>query len=445
MDKMRALLKKSKLKDEERRSLDETIAQIKATKTELVKQIRRQQNDAEQFSALREMIQTMRRDQRDEELRLSSELSASCGEIKEYKRHFDDAVQRHLSLTEIKLADAEADLGNHVEAMDSVCVRLEQADLIWEEVNAQAQTLFDRHRQSKKQCMLLGTIYGRTPRLGPVWFRLADLESEKVAVTVNMSKVKERIEANRVSITRFGRENDGRRVELQELSSTLASLQYDLRMNELQANRMLNELDSWASELSGRDRQQLQLEHEAEEKHRLLDRDCREAESVLQTLTEDLNAVNSQIESFPTLVKAGISENEIMIAKRKQLIQEITKKIEMSQQEIIQRRSQSPEVMELTRRLEADWREHARLTELAETLMRQLKALQDSLDRKKSFAKLLPRQNFAAGPTGLRHLDLLYNAAMSQNRDMAEEMRTMRRELNVLEAEKLQFEMVLLE
>jgi hypothetical protein len=96
--------------------------------------------------------------------------------------------------------------------------------------------------------------------------------------------------------------------------------------------------------------------------------------------------------------------------------------------------------MQLTATLEEHWRDHARLAEAVDTSEATLRGLQELVERKRKIAEVLRQTKVGLTlHTGIRYLDLLYGAAVAQNRDLAQGMREMQREVKILEAEKAQF------
>jgi hypothetical protein len=164
----------------------------------------------------------------------------------------------------------------------------------------------------------------------------------------------------------------------------------------------------------------------------------------IETIDRQGQEIDLSIKTFPDRMKAGVSEHEILIAKRKQLAHEIQRKIDLVRQEMQAKQWHSSEVMTMTATLEGHWRDHAKMTEAATDYENRLRRLQLMVERKRKIASALKETEMrATAQVGIPYLDQIYGSAMAQNRFLAQGMREMQREVNILEAEQTQFLMEL--
>jgi uncharacterized protein YqgV (UPF0045/DUF77 family) len=210
-------------------------------------------------------------------------------------------------------------------------------------------------------------------------------------------------------------------------------------MHECQVGRLDSELRQLSSDLLSISERQSGVESNSIAEHRRLDAELSAAECDLEAFEAERYEIEREIAEMPNRVRAQRAENDIMIAKRRQLAQEIKKKIKQHQDEMLSQQVKSSEVVNLTKLLEHDWAEHAMLLEHTKQLQAVLLARQETLARKRSIAQALHEQGQIAGQPGMRYLDQMHSVAMTQNRDMAREMRGLKRELEMVEAEKVQF------
>jgi chromosome segregation ATPase len=210
-------------------------------------------------------------------------------------------------------------------------------------------------------------------------------------------------------------------------------------MQECQAGRLDSELRQLSSDRSSVGAKRSDFESGCVTEHQRLDAELSAACQQLAGLEAECDRIGREIAELPNRVRTQRAESDIMIGKRRQLAQEIKKKIKRHQDEMLSEHVKSSEVVNLTKVLENDWAEHAKLLEQTKELERVLLLGQETLARKRSIAEALRAQGQVAGQPGIRYLEQLYGVTRTQNRDMAREMRGVRRELDMVEAEKVQF------
>jgi chromosome segregation ATPase len=285
----------------------------------------------------------------------------------------------------------------------------------------------------------LGGLFVRISKPARLFLSLRETQTVRLRLRDELGSVRQRIEINRNFLAKFGADNSERAALLGRLQAGLVSLQYDVRMQECQVGRLESELRQLSSDLASAGERQSAVESGCIEEHRQLDAELSAAQHELEALEGERDMIEREIAEMPNRVRIQRAENDIMIAKRRQLAQEIKKKIKQHQDEMLNQQVKSSEVVNLTRMLEHDWAEHARLLEQTKELQSVLLAHQETIARKRSIAEALRAQGQVAGQPGMRYLEQLHSVAMTQNRDMAREMRGLKRELDMVEAEKVQF------
>jgi chromosome segregation ATPase len=328
--------------------------------------------------------------------------------------------------------------------MDAATICLEKLKVQNEAMQAKDAAFIRNYKQLKQACLTLQTISGRTPRGAPLVLKLRDFQSTFQSIKQAKMVASEKVRRQSLELEKFEADCAPWRDTLENLASTLTSVKFEARMNESQAARLLLDLSAAKRELAAGQASQLHIQEELDHRQQFIDdRICQEQKKI-EELENSIREIDAEIESFPERMKLSVSERERIVAKRKQLVHEIQRKIDGVHQEIQAKQWQSVEVMTMTATLEAHWRDHAKMLDTATDYENRLHVLQGLVERKRKIVSALQEtQVRKTSHTGIRHLDLIYSAAAAQNRDLAQGMREIKREVSILEAEQVQFLMEL--
>ena len=165
----------------------------------------------------------------------------------------------------------------------------------------------------------------------------------------------------------------------------------------------------------------------------------------MNLLRSRIASLETVIKNFPEESKIEMNNQRTMVLKKKQLAHQIQKKINDILTEISSRHYHSPEVMQLSKNLEQHWKQHQALEDSTNKGEDHLHDLQDLLERKKIAKEELSKmignleKRGKKIKSGMKSLDLLYETALIENRKFDAYNRRLTRDLEIYEAEQIQF------
>jgi hypothetical protein len=158
----------------------------------------------------------------------------------------------------------------------------------------------------------------------------------------------------------------------------------------------------------------------------------------LRRTCQDLFDAERKLEQLPAKAKEAADERERLLVKRRQLQDEIQKKLDGLIQAIIAERSRSPEVVRLTKELEVLWSEHATLSDLMPRIEQRIRLVREEVNRKRIVASEFRARDRDRGVTGLEHQQVLYALARRANAALADKKADLDYKLQSLETERRQ-------
>ena len=131
-----------------------------------------------------------------------------------------------------------------------------------------------------------------------------------------------------------------------------------------------------------------------------------------------------------------MNQQEILISKKNQLLQQIKKKIEIKINEITKEYNESSKVINLSKCLELQWNEHEQLQDKTNELEKKLQYLQDNIERKRIvYDTILKQKTELRAKKGIEQFNEFYSIVEKQNRAFGEKIRDLQREITILEDE----------
>jgi hypothetical protein len=153
--------------------------------------------------------------------------------------------------------------------------------------------------------------------------------------------------------------------------------------------------------------------------------------------TEKIHRKKSEVSDIPRKVQLTQDAKAAQLVKRTTLIEQLERKLEEARFELIQRQSALPVVQELTHQLEREWVEHHRLLCGFEKAQARTNAIREDLERTEKavaeFEVRWPMKGKIKTKRGLPELESVYEEALIQNRQMADDHAALIDEITVLE------------
>lgn len=431
------------LEDLERKK--KAIEEAEKLKKEYQSKIKRAKKDSEQILLLKQILPAALEDKEKEEKELLTQIH-NLEDQKQQLQNFgdhdgekqNDELQKSLSSLENVLADNVEKLEMHQNLQDSLEFKLDKTKKSDAEITEKLNKYESLEAKYDKFQM-------RIPKIPPIVVYLNDLEDQLQFQKQSLINSKNHIQTHESDIEHYMEKNSVSQSKLSRKQVKLDDVIDKTRINEFQRERLKTEYLDLTSELSRlytetdkiKSQFQAQLSNYQTEDELIY--------SELDLLKDRLNEIDKKIKNFPEDSKIEMNNQKVMIIKKKQLAQQIQKKINDILYDISNRQNQSPEVMQLSKSLEKHWKEHQVLEDSTNKQETHLHNLQDLLERKKTsieeihnMIKLIEYKGTRLS-SGMKSLDFLYDHALKENRKFDAHNRKLSRELEIYEAEHRQF------
>ena len=214
-------------------------------------------------------------------------------------------------------------------------------------------------------------------------------------------------------------------IKVSELSNLIASMQ-DVNNDQANQNKVLSEIKNQTNQ------------------------DLKAFEIMKNDYEKKKNNIDSQIKSINTESKRYSEEAKTRMIKMKQLSKELKQKINEQKTQILRKRSEDPDLSNLTSVLENKWREHQQALDKYQKGKQKLEKKRVILDNKlkviEDLNELCPLKSKVKTTPGTEEFMFLYDVVYTQNRDMGNDLNLLSKEENKLltENDKLKKELKLL-
>jgi chromosome segregation ATPase len=425
------------LSPEDRAILQSKVDARIAQKKELKSKLHRLQKEIEQATVLRDILPVTLQSKADELKAYTAEETEARAALEQFKRNnHSDSSHTHL---ESQLRDAEATLCTRVDEFESAQALFENWELTLSQTRRDGKSTLDSYSFLKQYCKHLRAVASKTPPAAPVLLKIHETCAVARDLQADLANVVERIEINHRYVKKFDDKYATNSAKLTESTESVQSLLEDVRMKQFQEDRLRAQCTNIRLDIADvkkrcGEESSVRASTVAEWDSRVID----EREQ-LEGLEKHLVEIMRQLDDLPAKAKASTDDLERLVAKRRKLKAEIQKKLDAMVQAIVVEQGQSLEVMNLSKVLEDDWREHASLSESVAQLEKKLYGLQDTVERKRIVVAELKKAQRDGGILGLKHQELLFMAAEKENRESARRMAQIDREIFILESEQTQF------
>ena len=157
----------------------------------------------------------------------------------------------------------------------------------------------------------------------------------------------------------------------------------------------------------------------------------------LTEIKKKILLIKTQMSNFGDQKKAAYGDNATLLNKKKQLLDQLEKKLSEERQILIEKQSNTSEVQDLTSKLEKLWIEHEKMVQQHENKKKLLEKTKDDLNRKNiaimEISSKWPIDGKVKTKPGISELNHMYEIALIQNRKMAGDLHSLQEELSVQE------------
>lgn len=425
--------------------IKQRIETAKKTRKEYEKKIERALKDKEALQIMKQMLPFAQEERKKEE----EELLQQIKQLKSHKSKFqlpevasgelqNEELESRLALLENLLADNVETIDRNQTLQDTLDYRISKSTQAEKELDSQI-ALYENYFKK------LDRMQSKVPKYPPILLYLNDLENQIEFHKLQILNQKEKVKAQESEIERYHELNLVSQSKLDRKQIKLEEILHQTRINEFQMNRLKTEIADVNSGFA-----RIQVEKDTEQTQFVIQQKNHKAEddvvySEVNLLRSRIASLETVINNFPEESKNEMNNQRTMVLKKKQLAHQIQKKINDILTEISSRHYHSPEVMQLSKNLEQHWKQHQALEDSTNKGEDHLHVLQDLLERKKIAKEELSKmignleKRGKKIKSGMKSLDLLYETALIENRKFDAYNRRLTRDLEIYEAEQIQF------
>ncbi|OHT09250.1 hypothetical protein TRFO_21896 [Tritrichomonas foetus] len=432
------------LSQDEIELLKKRIEERIETQKQFQKKIERAEKDNEALALMEQMLPNALQEKKEEEQQLLKELRELEHMKSTYINIGDPEGEKNNEMLTKKLSTLEDLLADHIEQLEVNQDLFDNLEFQLEKVEDKENEVTEKLNVLKEQEKKFNKFRMRIPKIAPIMLFINDLEDQIKNEEQHVKKAKEMIQFDLNLIQKFSDENSLCQSQFSRKQADLDAINDDIRINEYQRERLKTELLNLQTEF-----EHINIERSSVETQFQVQLNSYKNEDghlSLNILKSKLDSLNTVIKNFPEDSKIELNNQKILITKKKQLAQQIQKKIDSVLYEISHRQNQSTEVMELSKTLENQWKEHEILENTTNKKEDKLYGLQDFLEKRKYVAEEIKKLSLKMKErSGIRNLEQLYEIAFNENRRLDSINRRLTRDLEIYEAEHKQYERELAE
>ena len=418
--------------------LQQKLVERTNQREEYSNQIEEKKKELEELNTILQKISTINDAIASDEELQNRELSEAAAEVHNFKPesflgtkwNIFDRDEKKIS----KLESTIAQLEEKLEKVTSNCDDLLQKD------QANEDSLYQLNKKAEKasnRLAKLRQLSSRIPPPAPVLNQLEDLEdtnnylkkSNKEAIAL-IPDLKKRLDSLEEQV-----QTDSTDLELVTMDLQTSTIEVDQHKDD--KNDQFAQLQKTNLEL-----QSLNVQVRTENDNSSHEISINDELSIKQTkdLTEIRKKIlnlKTQMSNFNDQKKAAYGDNATLLNKKKQLCDQLEKKLSEERQILIEKQSNTSEVQDLTTKLEKLWIEHEKMVQQHENKKKQLEKAKDDLNRKNiaimEINSKWPIDGKVKTKPGMNELNHMYEIALIQNRKMADDLNTLQEELAVQE------------
>lgn len=402
--------------------------------------IEKEQKNQEATNIVREELNKSKKSLSIEERNQNAEIKSYNDKIHIYQ-HGDPDLKKKIDALNQQLENLENVLASHVEKIDFGNDIWDNLTSKIEKLEAKEKPLLVEYAKAKELVAKYLRYMNRLPAFAPVVFMMEDYENR---ILMLKEQLKNNQELKKFAEERIQQEDENTKLkeaEITRLGSQHESVKEQIRIETYTRGRLYTELSGMTSQIDRIGVEMRDFNSDWEKKKENYGKEDEILKEQIEVLRKKNDDIQKDIDNFPEILNSFQKEESIRINKKKQLADQLQKKIYETIQQIIYENNQSPHVMELNSKLSKYWIEHQKILDKTNRTDYKLQYLVDELERKKKIAIELKKLKVkgAADVASIEHVDLLFKAAMRENKKLAKEMNERMRNLQIFESEQKQF------
>lgn len=366
------------------------------------------------------------------------ELSEAAAELHNFKpESFLGTKWNIFDRDEKKISKLESTIAQCEEKLEKVTKNCDE--LLQKDQNNE-DSLYQLNKKAEKannRLAKLRQLSSRIPPPAPVLHQLEDLEDTKIFLKQSNEKAITLIPDLKKQANNLEEQVQTNSTDLELMTMDLQTLTIEIDQHKGDKSDQFAQLQRTNLEL-----QNLNVQVRTENDTSSQEISLNDELSIKQTkdLTEIKKKIlnlKTQMSTFNDQKKAAYGDNATLLNKKKQLCDQLEKKLSEERQILIEKQSNTSEVQDLTTKLEKLWIEHEKMVQQHENKKKKLQKTKEDLNRKNiaimEISAKWPIDGKVKTRPGMNELNHMYEIALIQNRKMAEDLHSLQEELNVQE------------
>ncbi|EAY20458.1 hypothetical protein TVAG_110710 [Trichomonas vaginalis G3] len=403
----------TELKERNAQAIKKKIAEAEKKNDDLRDKIENETQKNNILILLQSEYEKMRDDFLEEEQKNLLEIQNLSLDVKNVKKLVPD--KKSYDLHDNNLEEGEQALMNEIEKMEAANYQFDRTQSQLNSVSQKLKDLTPVVDQLEIIVLKYESISKSLTKVPSYYITIEDLETELQNLRTNNPIRKQNITKKIDEIKNLEMDNSLKMLELRRNQAKLDGTTAEITVNESNLASVIVELQNWNIELQ---KSNLTVQAYKEDALTQVIKEIDENNKVIADLRKRLEEIQNENKDFPRVFKEIEANDARSVGKKKQLVTELTRKINETKSQILRSNSMSEEVMALTVKMEEEWTSQQELSDKCAALTKELYDLKEYSDRKSEILELLKdlaskevRKN-----VGIKSLEQLYDVAAEQNR-----------------------------
>ena len=422
---------------EEFATLQEKLVQISKKKEEYEALIAEKTKEFEEYKSVCQKIEQIQSSIQIEEQAQNKELSEASAEVHNFRPDSPLSKWNIFDREKSKVPKLEATLASQEEKLEKLKrngIDLKATD---EENEEKIQSLMAQLNEIEQRIEKVERLTTCVPPSAPIILQIDDLERNLRFFTDSNKEALTKIPSLLTKAEELETKVQLAEAQLERIMLELQSIKMDIEQQDSSKNEQFKNLQILSNELNHVNTEMRTENTNCSAEHAISEKLELEQQTELTEIRKKIIDLKKDHEAFPDQMKGAHDDNSTMLTKKKQLSEQLEKKLADVRQELMLKQSNTDIVQQLTAKLEEHWIQHQRILDQYEKKKELLQKKKDDLNRKTvaydEINNRWPLNGKVKAKIGISELTYIYEEAMIQNRKMANDLSTLKDDLAVQE------------
>ncbi|KAH0788510.1 hypothetical protein GPJ56_007566 [Histomonas meleagridis] len=428
------------LSEEEYQILQQKIDAEIEKQQNLERQVDRYKKDIEAAEIVKSLIENALAEKTSQEQEFKQKIAKLEESIASPERHGSPETRKEIESLEAELKNLENVLGDLVDKIEINQNLLYKYETKVNEAQDREEPLSRKLVYYENICERFDIIRQKIPKVAPMMLHVFEFQKIIEDLKALVSDVKSQIHFSESNAKKYADENSSKSTKLQQLIDSSSSLSEELQTCEAKRRNIFTELSLITTQCDSLSLEQKDFEAQWENKRSSILHQLKTENDELFKLKSRSSELDSLISHFPEISASATEEQELLISKKRQLLNEIDLKIKSLVRDLCKAHNESKEVIDISTELGKYLSEQQKLQDTADEIEKNLHSLQDTIERKRTACSELKERKYKPNArAGMQHLEELYAIVVGENKQMGNTVRKLQRDIDILEAEEIQF------